>query len=185
MSIPLRRVAAVLLSLILLSIPVLTSATQVQYLRTDALGSESSVVVRGEVSAVRAFWNDTHSRILTETTIRVSERYKGAPPGELRVIQMGGELDGVRMTVSGALSWEQGEDVVLFLEDSIPGSYRVAGFTQGKYSVERDPRTGEEFVVQASLGGVELVGAARRTTSSRLFLRDLLREALPEFDGGE
>lgn len=184
MSTPLR-LCAVALSILFIVVPNLTSATQVQYLRIETLGSESSVVVRGEVSSVRAFWNDSRSRILTETTIRVDERYKGAPPGELRVIQMGGELDGVRMTVSGALTWDPGEDVVLFLEDSLPGRYRVAGFTQGKYSVQRDPSTGEEFVVQASLGGVELVGGAARSTEDRLFLRDLLQQALPELQGGE
>ena len=184
MSTPLRRIA-VALSFLILFVSVNAFATQVQYLDLETLGSGSTVVVRGEVREVRTFWNEARTRILTETTVRVNEQYKGATSGDLRIVQMGGELDGVRMTVAGALTWEAGEDVVLFLEDSLPGRYRVAGFTQGKYEVQRDPRTGDEFVVQATMGGVEIVGAARRVNPGRLFLSDLLETALPELQGGE
>ena len=76
-------------------------------------------------------------------------------------------------------------DVVLFLEDSLPGQYRVSGFSQGKYSVQRDPRSGEEFVVQAGLGAAELVGASRSFRAERLQLDDLLQRALPQIYEGE
>lgn len=161
-------------------------STQVQYRSVEDLGAESALVVRGEVTGTRAYWNDAHTRILTETTVSVSERYKGSGPGELRLVQMGGVLDGVRMTVAGALAWEPGESVVLFLEDSLPGRYRVTGFSQGKYRVERDPRTGEEFVLQDGLGEAELVGGpARGATPRRIPLQSLLSRALPELQGGE
>lgn len=161
-------------------------ATQVPYRTIGSLGSESPVVVRGEVSQVRTYWNDARTRILTEVSVRVSESYKGAPAGEVRIVQMGGELDGVRMTVAGSLEWNRGEDVVLFLEESLPGRYRVAGFSQGRFDVQRDPRTGEEFVVQSRIGEAQLVeSAARGATSARLTLRGLLAEALPEIQEGE
>jgi hypothetical protein len=182
MSIPLRRILVVLV-LLFVSLP--ATATQVEYLPVETLGSESPVVVRGEVTDVRAYWNDGRTRILTETTVRVDERYKGPSSREVRIVQMGGELDGVRMTVAGALEWMPGEDVVLFLEDSLPGRYRVAGFTQGKFGVQVDPRTGEEFVVQAGLGETELVGVSRSVLDERLPLSDLLRRALPQIYEGE
>ena len=118
--------------LILLASPALS--TQVQYRSIENRGAESALVVRGEVTGTGAYWNDARTRILTETTISVSERYKGSGPGELRLVQMGGVLDGVRMTVAGALAWQPGETVVRFLEDSLPGRYQVTGFSQGKYT---------------------------------------------------
>ena len=130
--------------------------------------------------------DDRHAIVgRTEVSVRVSERYKGAAPAEVRIVQMGGVLDGVRMTVAGALEWAPGEEVVVFLEDSLPGRYRVAGFTQGKFAVQRDPNTGEEYVVQAGLGNVELVGATRALAPGRMPLSELITEALPEFRGGE
>jgi hypothetical protein len=179
MTISLRHMTAALFVLIL-NIPLSTSATQVEYLPVEALGSDSPVVVRGNVTDVRSYWNDARTRILTETTVRVSERYKGAPAGQLRIVQMGGEVDGVRMTVAGSLEWMPGEDVVLFLEDSLPGRYRVTGFSQGKFGVQADPQTGEEFVVQAGFSDVELVGAERGIAPARLSLDRLIARALPE-----
>jgi hypothetical protein len=163
-----------------------TGATQVAYVPLEELGSGAPVVVRGEVDEVRSFWNEGRTRILTEVIVRVAERYKGAPAGEVRIVQMGGEIDGVRMSVAGALTWQPGEDVVLFLEDSLPGRFRVSGFSQGRFDVQRDPRTGEEFVVQAAPGGAEMVGPARRAAGPvRLSLTSLLSRALPETGEGE
>lgn len=186
---PTWRRAAIVLFLVWSGMTVLPSpapATQIPWRSVESLGAESAVVVRGEVREVLTFWNDTGTRILTEVSVRVSERYKGAPAGEVRIVQMGGVLDGVRMTVAGSLEWSRGEDVVLFLEDSLPGRYRVAGFSQGRFDVRRDPRTGEEFVVQAGVGQAELVGAvARGEGAGRRSLRDLLTEALPGIREGE
>lgn len=182
MSTPLRRILAVLV-LLFVSLP--ATATQVEYLPIETLGSESPVVVRGEVTDVRTFWNEDRTRILTETTVRVDERFKGPASREVRIVQLGGELEGVRMTVAGALEWIPGEEVVLFLEDSLPGRYRVAGFSQGRFDVQVDPRTGEEFVQQAGLSGAELVGVSRSVRSGRMQITDLLRRALPQIYEGE
>jgi hypothetical protein len=181
------RSFVVLAILFLLARP--AASTQVEYRSIEALGAESALVVRGEVSAVRSYWNQSGSRIYTEVTVEVTDDFKGAAPREVRVVQMGGVVDGVRMTVAGALAWQPGESVVLFLEDSLPGRYRVSGFSQGKFDVERDERTGAEYVRQTGLGGVELVGAAARrgSTNARIPLADLLRRALPgiQFEGEE
>lgn len=179
------RWSTALLAVLLLLAPANSHATQVEYLPLETLGAESPVVVRGEVVGVRSYWNSTRTRILTETSVQVTERYKGAASGLVQVVQMGGELDGIRMTVAGSLAWQPGEDVVLFLEDSLPGRYRVAGFSQGKFGVVRDPRTGVERVVQAPLGGVELIDADAAPTVRSRTLQSLLSQALPNLDGGE
>lgn len=184
MSIQPRRIAVALI-LLVLSTTLPATATQVEYLAIETLGTASPLVVRGEVTNVRTLWNEGRTRILTETTIRVDQSYKGTARGEVQIVQMGGELDGVRMTVAGALQWMPGEDVVLFLEDSLPGRYRVAGFSQGKFGVQTDPLSGEEFVVQASLGSAELVGVARAVQPDRMRLGELLQRALPQIYEGE
>ena len=184
MSTPMRLLAHLsLILMVFVAIP--SAATQVEYRSVERLGVEAAVVVRGEVSSVRSFWNESRTRILTETTVRVTDEFKGRAGREVRIVQLGGQLDDVRMTVAGALEWRAGEDVVLFLENSLPGAYRVSGFSQGKFSVQRDPNSGEEFVVQAGIGGAELVGASRSFKSERVRLGDLLQRALPQLYEGE
>ena len=85
--------------------------------------------------------------------------HKGAARSTVRVVQLGGVVGNVRQTVAGALSWQPGEEVVLFLEAMPDGGHRVSGFSQGKFRVERDPDTGRAFVQSPPLDGVELVGA--------------------------
>jgi hypothetical protein len=179
-----RWVAAVVIAM-LLPAPTPARSGQVPYRSAESMGADSPFVLRGEVSSVRSFWNDNRSRILTEVLVIVSERYKGAAPAEVRIVQMGGVLDGVLMNVAGSLEWTPGEEVVVFLQDSLPGRYQVAGFTQGKFAVQRDARSGREYAVQADLGNAELVGATRVPTSGRMLLDDLIAEALPEVEVGQ
>jgi hypothetical protein len=165
--------------------PTLASATQVQYQSVEMMGASAQRIVRATVASVRPYWNDSRTRILTETTIEISEDYKGAGPATVRLIQFGGVVDDVRMTVAGALSWIPGEEVVLFLEESLPGRHRVSGFSQGKYSVQHDPVTGQAFVRQAGLGAAELSGAPLEELRSRMPLGELLDRAMPAIEGGE
>lgn len=155
-------------------------ATQVQVQSVEELGKTSERIVRATVTSVRPYWNDTHTRILTETTVRVSEDYKGAGPATVRLVQFGGAVDGVRMTVAGSLDWNVGEEVVLFLQPSLPDRHRVNGFNQGKYSIERDPATSREFVRRAGAGPAEAP-----TSQLRLPLQELIQHALPDQDGGK
>lgn len=139
-------------------------ATQVRYKSVEQLGSESAAVVRGKVTSVHSFWNAQGTKIFTETVIEVDETYKGSDEGVVRLLQLGGEVDGVRVTVHGALGWRSGEEVVVFLEPYESGAYHVSGFSQGKFGVERDPVTGEAFINRPSVTGAKLVGAPDQDT---------------------
>ncbi len=134
------------------------SATQVIFKSVEQLGEDSSAVVMGTVVNVRSFWNDTRSKIFTSTVIAVEESYKGRPGGSVEVLQLGGTVDNVQVTAHGALRWAEGEEVVLFLEPATEGRFQVAGFSQGKFKVERDPVTGRAFIHRPAQEGVELVG---------------------------
>jgi hypothetical protein len=134
-------------------------ATQIEYRSPRDLGRESSLVVRGRVATVRSFWNGTGTKVFTETIVSVDETYKGQRAASVSIRQLGGVVGHVRVNVDGAPVWKEGEEVLLFLEPFKGTSYQVAGFSQGKYTIERDPLTGEPFVRGLSLDGVELVGA--------------------------
>ena len=134
-------------------------ATTVEYVSPRQMGDESALVVRGKVASVRSFWNEAHTKIFTEAVIQVDETYKGQTAGEARVLQMGGVVDNMQMHVYGAVIWHRGEEVLLFLDQLDTGGYRVAGFSQGKFGIERDPATGEPFVTRPLEEGVAIVGA--------------------------
>jgi len=124
-------------------------ATQVIQRTPKELAQESQLVVDGTVSSVRSYWNEDHSKIFTEAVVAVGSTYKGGAAQSVRVVQLGGVVGNVRITAHGALQWKKGEEVLLFLEPSVPGAFQVAGFSQGKYMIERDARTGKAFVKHA------------------------------------
>ncbi|RJR29502.1 MAG: hypothetical protein C4574_03495 [Candidatus Latescibacterota bacterium] len=159
-------------------------ATQLMRMTARDLGAESSLVVRGSVSEVRSDWNATHTKIFTETTIKVAETFKGSGAPLIRVVQIGGVAGTVRMTAHGALQWRPGEEVLLFLELGRGGAYRVTGFSQGKLAVERDPVTGEAFIAQSQTetGPVIRIAAGeavpKTSGSGRVPLRTFVNQAL-------
>jgi len=140
-------------------------ATQVLYRTPRELGAESALVVRGEVVGVRSYWNEKRTKIFTAARVAVDETYKGSGASTVDVIQLGGVVDNVKVTVQGALSWKEGEEIVLFLEpydgpSAAAAAFQVSGFSQGKFSVVRDPRTGKALINRPETSGVELVGSS-------------------------
>jgi hypothetical protein len=133
-------------------------ATKIIYQSPKELATQSSQIVRGTVTSVKSYWNEEGTKIFTEALVAVEETYKGVAIGEARIVQLGGIVGHVNMRVEGALAWRPDEEVLLFLEPGVPGAFNVSGFSQGKFDIVRDPRTGRVFVKGVELGGVELVG---------------------------
>ena len=160
-------------------------ATQILYRSPRQLGTESALVVRGTVSATRSFWNDSHTKILTEVVVRVDETYKGAGGESVRVLQLGGTVDPVKMTVHGALPWRQHEEVLLFLEPYSTGSYQVSGFSQGKFAIERDVASGKAYVRDATPSDSERIGApaVQANGDDRVSLQQFVDQALGRTGG--
>ena len=154
-----RTTSGALLLLVLLICSGPVDATQVIYQSPQQMGTESALVVRGRVTDVFSYWNESQTKIFTETVFAVDETYKGSGEPTVRVVQPGGVVGNRRMHVHGALVWKPGEEALLFLEPSKTGEHRVSGFSQGKFNIERDPATGRAFIVHPSLGGVDIVGA--------------------------
>ena len=156
--------------------PPVAHATQVMALDLPDLGRSSALVVEARVAEQRSFWNESRTRILTAIDLEIDAVHKGSAPSRVSVVQAGGEVDGVRMTVHGIAQWRADEQVLLFLEPAFDGRYRVTGFTQGKFVLQDDPVTGERLAVRGELG-VSTIGASDREI--RLPLRRVLERALP------
>jgi len=160
-------------------------ATQILLQTPRQMGGNSELVVQARVRSTESRWNATHTKILTQIDLTVEEGFKGNAPSTLRVVQLGGVVDGVRMHVAGSLAWKPGEEVLLFLENARGGDYRVAGFSQGKFLVERDTRSGELYISRPALLETQLVGKTSGLTGKtagsdmRMSLRRFLDESLP------
>jgi hypothetical protein len=87
------------------------------------------------------------------------------------------------MTAHGLPDWSDGEEVLVFLESSLPGRYRIAGLSQGKFEIERDAASGAVFVRRTALGLERVERSGKRASSDgslRVPLNALLHEALPD-----
>jgi hypothetical protein len=172
------------LALCLLLPPGTAQATQILLKTPSEMGRSSELVVQGRVAAVHSFWNAGGTKILTEVRVDVDRSHKGQAKDTVRIVQLGGEVDGVRMTVAGSPSWRTGEEVLVFLERMRSGDHRVAGFSQGKFLVERDARSGEAFVRRPALIDTELMARAgmaapkQAENALRVPLRRFLDESL-------
>lgn len=134
------------------------AATQVAYMSPQDLGRNSEVVFRGRVLSVDSYWNDKHTKIFTRTRIASDETYKGSSQSVVDVVQLGGTVDNIKVTVHGALQWKPGEEVLLFLEPYDAFTYQVLGLSQGKFAIKRDARTGAAYVQAPPMEGVTVLG---------------------------
>ena len=113
--------------------------------------SQSDLIAIGNCAEIKSVWVD--QSLVTLATVNVTETLKGAELGTITVALPGG-VDAnrkfpVAMTYPGAPRITPGEDVFLFLTYSgeVAGSYTVAGFSQGKFSIVKD-EDGEQLVTR-------------------------------------
>ena len=112
---------------------------------------QSDLIAIGNCVETKSVWVDRS--LVTLATINVAETLKGAELGTITVALPGG-IDANRavpiaMTYPGAPRITPGEDVFLFLtsNNEVAGSYTVAGFSQGKFSIVTD-EDGEQVVTR-------------------------------------
>jgi len=146
-------------SILVAGVVAVASATQLAYLTPQELGQQSELVFRGKVVSVNSYWNDKHTKVFTRTRVAVDETYKGSSWAVVDVVQLGGTVGKVKVTVQGTLQWNVGEEVLLFAESYDAGSFQVSGFSQGKFGIKRDSRTGAAYVQAPQVEGVTLLGA--------------------------
>ncbi len=125
---------------------------------------DAPLVVRGAVGARFSDWGlarDGRRRIYTYYELIVSERLKG-DSGEQRLIlmrELGGEVDGVGMQVSGVAQFQPDEEVVVFLSPGVPDAkgrtaFDVRGMMMGKFTVKTE-EGGDEVLDGAGTSALE------------------------------
>jgi hypothetical protein len=159
-----KSVKAIFAALLVLSmVAVQAEATRIKAMSPRQVAEHSALVVSGRVTGVTSYWNEAGTKIFTRTTVAVDETYKGQKGQVVELIQLGGVVGNIRVNVEGALSWVEGEEVLLFLEPYDSGRYQVTGMSLGKYSIERDPGSGEKYVTRPALEDVKLMQADGKT----------------------
>ena len=131
--------------------PVPLHATTVIHQDTRALVRGSSDIVVGRVEGTRAFFDVQRKHIFTEVTVEVTRSLKGER-GRLTLVQLGGELNGMRTEVAGSPVFAAGEEALLFVWRDARGRAQVNGLAQGKFDIEHDPTTGEALVARRAPG---------------------------------
>jgi hypothetical protein len=162
-------------------VAVSAQATTLRHLDVRDLTLESHDIVIGVVEGSRSYWNDAHTRILTDVEVRVTRSLKGAPEGRLTLTQLGGEVDGARYTVPGCPAFLPGEESLLFVWRDARGRAQVNGLGQGKFDIRRDAGTGVRMVQRVTPGfAVQDLRALRATrpgeSPMNLRLDDLIVE---------
>ena len=103
--------------------------------------NQSDVIAIGNCVETKTVWVDRS--LVTLATVSISENLKGTE-SSITVALPGGVDAGrkipIAMTYPGAPQMTPGENVFLFLTATgeVPGSYTVAGFSQGKFSIITD-----------------------------------------------
>lgn len=88
--------------------------------------AQATLVVEGEVTASRSFWDSNHQRIYTAHQFRVFSALKGTAPATVTVLTEGGIVNLARQDLTNTLTLQPGQQGVLFLTPaSFPGTESV------------------------------------------------------------
>jgi hypothetical protein len=137
--------------------------TQVPRMSLEEVVDASESIVQGTVVRTWADWDQDHKYIWTHYEIQVVDRLKGAAAATVVVSEPGGVVGETALQVAGTPQYEVGEQVVLFAEKTPLGYLRTCGWGQGKFRVERAPRSGK-LTVRTAAKGIQLVDRPTRET---------------------
>jgi hypothetical protein len=109
--------------------------------------------------------------------IQVSETLKGSPRKTVMVRQPGGVVGNIGQRVDGVASFDQGEEVVVFLARRPDDSFVVQGMAQGKFRVERSSDGRDAFAIPQEVEAdlVEAPGQSSAGLERRPLTLDELR----------
>ncbi len=127
--------AAVALAALLSAGPAAASA--VVTATVEELARSADLVVRGSVEGRESRFTANRRRIYTTLWIRPTAAWKGSAGAVVEVEIPGGVVGDVGQRVSGVATFDDGEEVVLFLQRS-GAAYGVLGLSQGKFRVDGD-----------------------------------------------
>jgi hypothetical protein len=131
------------------------------------LVSESSTIVRGHVTDVRAIVRADHG-IESIATVAVDDTLKGDAEPFVYVYVPGGTVGRSRMLVVDAPTFKAGDQAVFFLLRGSDNALRPIGLWMGVYRLQADARTGQPMIApplvigQTASAGPVVRGDVRR-----------------------
>jgi hypothetical protein len=133
------------------------SATSVPSLTFEELTDRSELIVSGQVTRSWADWDSEHKFIWTHYELSVSNAQKGTPGLTVELAEPGGVVGIQGMAIAGAVVYQPGDHVLVFLQRMPNGYLRTTGWSQGKYTVDNTGRLHAE----TSLRGLDVVSAQK------------------------
>lgn len=111
----------------------------------ELVASADEIVV-ANVQSVVAAWDPAHRKILTTIELTIEENWKGSGHKRVSLVQPGGTVGEIEMTVFGMPTFLPGEKSLLFLQGS--GHRHVVGMAQGKRPLRWDGQ-GKRWLVDS------------------------------------
>lgn len=149
------------------------------------LVASADTIVVGKVVSHQAAWDLRHRKIVSTIEIDVEEIWKGPAVADRRmtIVQPGGSVGDIEMTVLGMPTFTVGEKSLLFLRGQ--RQFQVAGMSLGKRTLAWN-ETGKQWLVEApntdcvvELGpGARLRQAQRPSPIPLSDLREQVRRAI-------
>ncbi|MFO0683126.1 MAG: hypothetical protein U0234_13805 [Sandaracinus sp.] len=159
-----RRVVPLAL-LLVLALPALALATQVEALTLRELTADADRIVVGTVIAEEAHYDDL-DRIVTDSTIRVEDTLYGPSEPTIVVRHIGGVVGDLGLRVAGEEPYAMGDRMLLFLRTFDSGDvgpvFRPVGMSQGEMPIVS--RTEGEMILPGAAG----VSVVERAPDGRL-----------------
>jgi hypothetical protein len=132
-------------------------ATTLRRMDLSELVQRADRVVHARVLDTAVYWNQSGTKINTDTTFEILDEAKGRGPRQLTLTMLGGRIDPAEMIVDGTPAFAAGEEVLLFTTARPDGKKNLVGFSQGVMRIAVDEATGRQVALSATLGGVVLV----------------------------
>ena len=132
------------------TIPSTARATILKPLTVEQLAVRSERIVVGKVVARKSRWNRSATRIVTEVTVRITERLKekNNRAKTVKFSRLGGRVGRLEMRVLGAPRFRQGDRVLVFLTRRNNRLY-VTGMLQGRFRLRVDPASGKTIATRS------------------------------------
>jgi hypothetical protein len=101
----------------------------------EDLARQADTIVVGTVTQQQSAWDAQHTAIYTDVTV-AGERVLAGTPGDTVTLRVaGGIVEGMGMRTSNDPTFQDGEQVIVFLDTTtIPSS--VVGMQQGKFTIK-------------------------------------------------
>lgn len=150
--------------------PAVARASIVMALDLPDLVRQADHIALVDVVSQRSAWDSRHERIISTVELAVVERWKGAAkPGaasdHITVVQPGGTVGDLTMTVTGLSTFSPGERALVFLRGASTNA-QVLGMSQGKRPVRYEAASQKWLVHAPDLRQTSLVKQPIQTPTS-------------------